>query len=227
MEELIRWEHPRLGLISPAEFIPIAERVGKIVQIGNWVLEKGCVQNKELQQQGYDPLVVSVNVSVRQLQDQGFFTFLKKLLDRIGLSPKHLEIEITESVMEDWDKLESLIEQIKSLGVYIAIDDFGKGYGSLHILEKVKADCLKIDRAFVQEILYNSNRAYLLQTIIKGKKLNMTVVAEGIEDVDVLHFLKNPGCDIAQGYYISGPLQLEVFKERFLNGQNAMIGKLH
>jgi EAL domain-containing protein (putative c-di-GMP-specific phosphodiesterase class I) len=139
--------------------------------------------------------------------------------------PKHLEIEITESVMEDWDKLKPLIEQIKSLGVYIAIDDFGKGYSSLHILEKVKADCLKIDRAFVQEILYNSNRAYLLQTIIDlGKKLNMTVVAEGIEDEDVLNFLKNSGCDIAQGYYLSGPLQLEVFKWTKRNDRKIALG---
>ncbi|MFA7552801.1 MAG: EAL domain-containing protein [Spongiibacteraceae bacterium] len=214
-EALIRWHHSELGLISPMEFIPLAEETGLIRPIGEWVLQAACAQAVEWHKLGYEGLSMAVNVSVCQLDDPGFLSNLLSILHNSGLNPASLEIEITESsVMDKPEKMVEVLERIKHFGVKLAIDDFGTGYSSLSYLRCLPFDKLKIDRSFIKEITHRSIDATIAHAIVTmAHGLNMTVLAEGVETDFQLACLQGGACDEIQGYLISQPVAAEEFEQ--------------
>ena len=209
-EALIRWEHPTMGTISPAEFIPLAEETGLINQIGEWVLREACLQNKKWHDAGHKEFQVAVNISVHQLKQANIVTMIKNILTETQLDARFLELEMTESIsmLNEQNEVEKLYA-IKKLGVSLAIDDFGTGYSSLKYLDKLPVDTLKIDKTFVDEIgRSNHNKSSLmLNAIISlANSLKLAVVAEGIETEQQLYYLKNNHCNLGQGYLISKPV---------------------
>jgi diguanylate cyclase (GGDEF)-like protein len=226
MEALLRWEHGKLGMISPAKFIPIAEETGLIVPIGEWVLRTACAQNKAWQDAGYPPLCVAVNLSARQFQTQNLAALVRDILQETGLEPQWLELEVTESIlMQHMDKTVSTLQELKDLGVCISIDDFGTGYSSLNYLKRFPIDSLKIDQSFVQDITKDPDDAAIVSAVISlAHTMKLKVIAEGVETFDQLLFLREKNCDKMQGYYFSKPLTAELFTElldkQFKTGQS-------
>ncbi|ADG83495.1 bifunctional diguanylate cyclase/phosphodiesterase [Thermincola potens] len=223
MEALIRWKHPEKGLISPAEFIPVAEETGLIVPIGEWVLYTACMQNKYWQQKGYAPIRVAVNLSARQFQQRNLVSMIARVLKQTGLDPNCLELEITESVaMQNLENTIKLVKQLKDLGVHISIDDFGTGYASLSYLKLFPPiDTLKIDRSFVRDISQNprnASDALVATMIVLAKNLKLKVVAEGVENEKQLKFLLERQCDEFQGFFFGKPVPAKEF-EQFLTRQ--------
>ncbi|WP_442597875.1 sensor domain-containing protein [Neobacillus sp. D3-1R] len=210
IEALIRWKHPEKGFIPPSEFIPLAEETGLIVPLGKWILQKACEQNKVWQDSGLAYVPIAVNISVRQLQDENFIDGVKEVLNRVGLQPSLLELEITESIMQNIEKSTVILNQLKELGVKISIDDFGTGYSSLSYLRHLPIDNIKIDKSFVDDIIDHSNQGSIVKTIIDmGHNLNFNVIAEGIENEEQVSFLRENACKIGQGYFYSKPLPAE------------------
>ncbi|WP_334189153.1 putative bifunctional diguanylate cyclase/phosphodiesterase [Noviherbaspirillum sp.] len=217
-EALVRWLHPVRGMVSPAEFIPIAEDSGLIIAIGEWVLRSACAQNVAWQRAGFPPVPVSVNLSARQLAKGNIVSVVEKVLADTGLAPSYLELEITETmVMRDVDKsLRTLIE-LKQLGVSISIDDFGTGYSSLNYLKRFPVDTLKIDRSFVNDIATDQDDAAIVKAVISlAHILNLKVVAEGVETKEQVAFLTGNGCHAGQGYLFGRPMPHDRFQEKFL-----------
>ncbi|RNF41189.1 EAL domain-containing protein [Planococcus salinus] len=208
MEALIRWNHPTLGLVPPDNFIPVSEESGQIIPIGNWVLETACRQNKQWQEAGHGPFKICVNISTIQLQREDFVETLRCILKKTGLDPQWLELEVTEGIlMEDTVFLKESLLKLKSLGVSVAIDDFGTGYTSLSYLRQFSFDRVKIDRSFIKDIHTDVNGKAITSTIIAlAHRLNIGVIAEGIEDEQQLSFLQGETCDEGQGYYFSRPM---------------------
>lgn len=210
VEALIRWEHPKRGLVSPADFIPLTEETGLIVPIGRWVLMEACRQAKQWHDELPDtpPVYVSVNVSVRQLEDPKLVSDIATALSESGLDPRFLTVEITESVlMEDAAESAARMSEIKKLGVTLAIDDFGTGYSSLRYLSQFAVDTIKIDQAFVRPMGKAGDEAVLVRGILElARSLRMRAVAEGIEDETQLQELKSLGCPYGQGYFFSRPV---------------------
>ncbi|MDP4087377.1 MAG: EAL domain-containing protein [Bacillota bacterium] len=214
IEALLRWHHPELGFISPSEFIPLAEETGLIVPIGKWVLQTACKQNKVWQDAGFQRVPIAVNISVRQLQEDHFVDNVIKVLDQAGLNPKYLELEITESIMQNIEESTIILNQLKYLGVNLSIDDFGTGYSSLSYLRHLPIDKIKIDKSFVDDILYHSTQGVMVKTIIDmGNHLKFSVIAEGIEQKEQVDFLQQNECNIGQGYFFSRPLTVEQMEE--------------
>lgn len=218
IEALIRWEHPEHGLIPPSEFIPLAEETGLIVLIGKWVLREACKQRKEWEQIGFHDFPVAVNVSVRQFEDDHLIDYISTLLNDIGLDGNHLELEITESIMQNLENSRIILNKLKDLGVLLSIDDFGTGYSSLSYLKHLPIDKIKIDKSFVDDIIYHSNQGIMVKTIIDmGLNLNFAVIAEGIETNEQLDFLKENECKIGQGYLFSKPIPAGQMKKYLLS----------
>lgn len=212
MEALLRWEHPTLGTISPAEFIPVAEESGQIVAIGEWVLQRACAQNKQWQDAGYAPLRVSVNVSVRQFQHRDFLPAVRRVLQRTGLAPTYLELEITESIMQNVAESTELLRGLREMGIGASIDDFGTGYSSLYLMPRLPIDTIKIDKSFIDDI-EDRHQLSMVKTIIDlGLSLGMNVVAEGIESEYQQQVLIANGCPIGQGYLYSRPVPARAFE---------------
>lgn len=207
-EALIRWQHPELGLISPDTFIPVAEEIGLIEAIGDWVLREACRQNMAWQQAGHAPFTMAVNLSARQFEQENFAEQILAILAETGLDPHYLELELTESlVIRNPDKNRSILMQLKQTGVQISIDDFGTGYSSLSQLKHFVFDKLKIDKSFVANVMNNADDAAIVQTIISiAKILNFKVIAEGVETEQQARYLLNKGCDEAQGYLFGKPM---------------------
>lgn len=218
VEALIRWYHPTKGMISPLVFIPIAEEFGIIRDLGTWVLNTACMQNKEWSDKGFAPIKVSINVSPLQLEQGDFVVVVKNALSKSGLDPKYLQLEITENVsMKFIDENIKILEELRTLGVNIAMDDFGTGYSSLNYLMKLPIDSLKIDKSFIDNINESSNKELIMDTIIKlAHNLNLEVIAEGVETSDQLNILKKMSCNKIQGYFYSKPLPKNDLEE-FLN----------
>ena len=208
IEALLRWDHPRRGLISPMDFIPLAEETGLIASIGEWVLATACMRTKEWQDEGFAKLDVAVNLSARQFADPMLLPKLTSIIRRSGLDPSSLELEITESlVMSQGGSAVAVLQQLKSLGVRIAIDDFGTGYSSLAYLKRFPIDTLKVDRSFIRDIPADSGDKQITRAIIAmAHSLRLRVVAEGVETADQLRFLRKERCDTVQGYYLHRPL---------------------
>lgn len=213
MEALLRWQHPEKGMVSPSDFIPLAEETGLIESIGEWVLREACVQNKAWQDVGYPPVCVSVNISARQFSSRNIVELVGSILAETGLDPQYLELELTESViMQNIESTITTFKGLKKMGVKLAIDDFGTGYSSLAYLKLFPMDHLKIDRSFVFNIEKDASDAAIAASIvILAHSMNLKVVAEGAEKVEQLDILRDQGCDYVQGYFFSKPLSAREF----------------
>ena len=211
-EALLRWKHPKLGMISPARFVPVAEEAGLVGQIGEWVLHTACRQIRQWQDAGH-ALQVAVNVSARQFQDYDVAELVKDIMRDTGVMASNLEIELTESaVMNDAEASIVTLERLAALGVQIAIDDFGTGYSSLSYLKRLPLDVLKIDQSFVRDISSDPNDAAIVRAIITlARSLGIKVIAEGVENEAQLAFLNAYGCHYAQGYLFGRPLTAPQF----------------
>ncbi len=223
VEALVRWNHPERGLIPPVEFISIAEETGLIVPLGEWVLREACRQTRQwhLEHQTEPPLKISVNLSARQLQQEGLVRMVEQVLEETGLDPSTLTLEITEStVMNDHVTSIVRLNQLKALGLRIAVDDFGTGYSSLSYLRRFPIDVLKIDRSFVDGAADGSQKRALLRTIVDlGRTLNLETVAEGIEQPEELQQLRSLDCELGQGYYFARPLEADAVEELLARGE--------
>ncbi|HSP55040.1 MAG TPA: bifunctional diguanylate cyclase/phosphodiesterase, partial [Dehalococcoidia bacterium] len=210
-EALVRWEHPERGIVEPDEFIPFSEETGLIVPIGEWVLRESMRQNLAWQEAGYRGLVVGVNLSARQLQQEDMVSTVSRLLRETRLPPELLQLEITEgAVMKNVELIIAMLHQIRRMGIGISLDDFGTGYSSLSYLKRFPIDSVKIDRSFVRDIATDPNDAAIVTTVIAmARSLNLKVIAEGVETGDQLDFLRERGCDQFQGYIISKPAPAE------------------
>ncbi|MDT5157450.1 MAG: hypothetical protein QOH51_1807 [Acidobacteriota bacterium] len=215
MEALIRWHHPELGLVQPAEFIPLAEDTGMIVPIGEWVLRTACFQSKSWQEAGFAPLSLAVNLSARQFQQQNLSEVMARILQETGLNPHHLELELTESsIMKNAESAVRTLTGLKAMGVKIAIDDFGTGYSSLGYLKRLPIDTLKIDRSFVCDITTDPDDAAIVMAIITlAHNLKLKVIAEGVGSEEQLGFLHLLRCDEWQGFLHSKPLPAKAFMQ--------------
>lgn len=222
MEALLRWHHPERGLIPPAEFIPILEETGMIANVGQWVLNEACRLNKQWQDSGLPPLRVAVNVSSKQLNSEDFIDIVFAALDKTGLAPEYLELELTESgLLTDIDANIALFNQLREKGITLALDDFGTGYSSLSYLCKLPIDVIKIDKEFVHQITNNKeNRSVVTAILSFAHGLRMDVVAEGVETAEQLVFLSAMRCTSAQGFLLSHPLPAEKFEELYRSGRN-------
>ena len=233
-EALIRWNHPEKGLISPAEFIPLAEETGLIAPIGEWVLHRVCVQLKESTVSAPN-LILSSNISARQFQDPNFFLTVMSMLETVGVEPRNLELELTESsIMTTLDSGIRTLNALRDAGIKIAIDDFGTGFSSLSYLKRLPIDILKIDRSFVHDASTDPDDAALVMAIITlAHNLRLKVVAEGVESEEQLRFLHLLRCDEIQGYLFSKPVPVGEFKQLLQEGQfvsthwSALRRKLH
>lgn len=212
-EAMIRWLHPEKGMISPDDFIPIAEETGLIVALGTWVLQEACRQIKKWEQEGKGLAHISVNVSSRQFQQHNFIKIVKKAIKKSKISPAQLMVELTESsIFGNIDKTISKMQALRELGVTISIDDFGTGYSSLAYLTKFPLTELKIDQSFVKDIGINSNNEVIIETILSmAKNLGLKVIAEGVESEQQLQFLVARGCHFFQGYHFGRPDLAEKF----------------
>jgi diguanylate cyclase (GGDEF)-like protein/PAS domain S-box-containing protein len=206
LEALIRWNHPVKGYINPNEFIPLAEKTGLIIEIGDWVLAEACRQNKEWQDKGYRPMTVSVNLSAKQFYQRNLVEKVKGVLEETELEPRYLELEITESMaMSNEEEILKTLQELQNLGVVVSIDDFGTGYSSFKYLSIFPISKLKIDKMFLNG-LQKENQAIVRSIIHMSHSLNMKVIAEGVETIEQLNFLANERCDEMQGFYLSKPL---------------------
>lgn len=206
-EALIRWRHSQKGIIPPSEFIPIAEETGLIIPIGEWVLNEACKQNKTWQAAGFAPVFISVNLSGKQFKQQNLIKVIDHAMSEVRLDPKYLELEITESIIQDTKSTAGILRELRNLGLKIAVDDFGTGYSSLSYLRRFPLDTLKIDRSFVKDIAKDPDSEAIVKAIIAmAHCLKLKVIAEGVETEEQLKFLSDEGCDEFQGYLISPPL---------------------
>lgn len=206
-EALIRWHHPTLGHIAPDKFIPIAETTGLIVELGEWVLWESCAFAQRMALKDHESSI-SINLSARQFKDTSLIPLLEKVIKKTGIVPERVHLELTESMlMGDVEGSIKQMHQLKSLGLSLSIDDFGTGYSSLSYLKRFPLDILKIDRSFIKDIPEDSNDMEITAAIIAmAQKLNLELVAEGVESDEQIEFLKLNKCDVVQGYYYSKPV---------------------
>ncbi|MFQ5992696.1 MAG: putative bifunctional diguanylate cyclase/phosphodiesterase, partial [Nitrospiraceae bacterium] len=222
-EALVRWRHRDLGMISPGKFIPLAEESGLIVPIGEWVLRTACAQNKAWQAAGLPSIRVAVNVSPRQLRQDNLLPLVERILRETGLHPTHLELELTESSIQDSEEVIQLFSQLQSMGVQIAIDDFGTGYSSLNHLKRYPIDKLKVDQSFVRDIAHDPHDRAIVKAIIAlAHSLNMNAVAEGVETEAQMAYLRSLKCDEAQGYLLGRPMSAQDASQ-LLTGRSAQV----
>ena len=211
MEALIRWKHPDRGLIPPQQFIPLAETSGLIIPIGEFVIRTVCRQIRTWQEAGYEQMNIALNVSGRQFDQQNLIEIVKEALQDTLISPRCLELEITESIiMRNPEKAIQILAELSALGIGISIDDFGTGYSSLSYLKRLPLDFLKIDQSFVKGLASDPRDQAIIRAIIAmAHSLNLKTIAEGVETEEQLSFLQEHGCDEIQGYLFSRPLPAE------------------
>ncbi|MDP8940409.1 MAG: bifunctional diguanylate cyclase/phosphodiesterase [Actinomycetota bacterium] len=225
-EALLRWRHPEMGLVPPVRFIPVLEETGLIFDVGEWVIHTACEQAKRWTETDFGPLRVAVNISARQFEREDLVEVTSQCLNDTGLPSGCLELELTESViMADPEKSCAMLERLKSgREVRVSIDDFGTGYSSLSYLKLFALDALKVDKSFVQDVHDAENTAAIVSTIIRlGHDLGLDIVAEGAELEEQLDFLRESGCDQAQGYYFSAPVPADDFT-RLLKSEKSLPG---
>ncbi len=210
VEALIRW-HPEQRMVPPGEFIPIAEETGLITEIGEWVLRTACRQAREGEAAGLPPMRMAVNLSIRQLRRRDFPARVQAILRETGLAPQRLELEITESIlMVDPEQIIKTLHELRAMGIQLAMDDFGAGYSSLAYLKCLPLDRIKIDRSFVRDIPGDPDDVAIVQAILAmARQLKIRVLAEGVETPAQRRFLRDHGCEEAQGYAFSRPLPAE------------------
>ncbi len=212
-EALIRWQHSEYGLVSPIHFIPLLEETGMIIDVGEWVLQTACTQEKKNQQAGHSAKKVAVNISIHQFRQKDFIQMVERTLKNTRLAPNYLELEVTEGVLiDDINETAEKLQELHNMGVSLSIDDFGTGYSSMNYLRRLPFDLLKIDRSFVNEITTNSEDGAITAAIITlAHSIGLEVVAEGVETTEQLQILDKLGCDSIQGYLCSPPLPTDAF----------------
>ena len=213
VEALIRWQHPELGLLGPAHFIPLAEDNGLILPIGEWVIEEACRQYQVWQDAALPPFRVGINISARQFWKGNISTLIANALSKIDPNRLHLDVEVTESMlMQDPEGAITAMRRLQQLGIKIALDDFGTGYSSLNYLRRLPLDCLKIDQSFVHDVEHSRGAREIIHAIVGlARGLHLETIAEGVETQGQLEFIRDAGVDIIQGYYFSRPLSAEAF----------------
>ncbi len=211
VEALIRWKDNKGDMISPAVFIPIAEKNGTIVPIGNWVIEKSLQTYVEWRGKYHYPMTLSLNVSAVQCKQKDFIDSLLKMLKKYDISPGEVEIEVTETILiEDFDYISKRLGELKEIGVKISLDDFGTGFSSLSYLKRLPIDTLKIDKTFVDTLLTDIHTKIITESIIyMVKRLGYETIAEGVETEEQFRYLEELGCDMIQGYYLGRPMPAE------------------
>jgi diguanylate cyclase (GGDEF)-like protein len=224
MEALLRWRHPARGMISPADFIPLAEETGLIVPIGEWVMKEACAQNKAWQDAGYQQVKVAVNMSGLQFRQESIAKTVARVLAETKLAPQYMELEVTESmIMGNAEATIATLNELKQMGVRLSIDDFGTGYSSLSYLKLFPIDNLKIDRSFIKNINYDENDAMIADSIIAlAHSMNLSVIAEGVEEEAQLQLLQEKNCDAVQGFFTGRPVPAEDFVDFFNSQPGAM-----
>lgn len=224
VEALIRWNHPVKGLVSPLDFIGLAEETGLIVPIGDWVIDAACRQNRLWQDAGLPPVVISVNISARQFKENNLTREVRNALEIHGVAARHLEIEVTESlIMQDLQQAVLIMRELQAMGIQLSIDDFGIGYSSLSALKSFPIARLKLDKSFVRDLPDDEeDKAIAKAVILLGHELDLKVLAEGVESAAQLAFLRDNGCDEMQGYYFSKPVSPDEI-EALLRQENAML----
>lgn len=227
VEALLRWQHPKKGLLLPLDFIPLAEETGLIVPMGEWVMRQACQQNKAWQIAGFPPIRVAVNVTAQQFTHQNLPDLIQSILKESGLEPKYLELELTENVLISNTSIIDSISELKKMGVFIAVDDFGIGYSSLSYLKKIPLDRLKIDSSFIQHIHSSRDDEVIIRAVIAiAKNLNLEVLAEGVETEIQLNFLKAHECGDVQGFYFSEPLSVTELEKLFKKNKKTFDKKI-
>lgn len=215
-EALLRWNHAKLGFISPEEFIPLVEKNGLINALTEWVLYRACCQSKQFSILAGNPFHVSVNLSPYQLKSNNLVTKIREILTKLDFNPQLLTLELVEtSVIKDLEQATRVINQLKELGISIALDDFGSGYASLSYLQNLPVDVLKLDKSLITSISDKKKTQVIVKGIIRiAKSLSMKVMAEGIETINDLDFVTEELCDVAQGYFFSAPIPPFLFIEK-------------
>jgi EAL domain-containing protein (putative c-di-GMP-specific phosphodiesterase class I) len=226
MEALVRWQHPTMGVLYPAEFITLAEESGVIMALGDWVMRTACEQNKKWQDAGLAPMRLSVNFSARQFQQPTFITDVAQILKDTNLDPRWLELELTESsIMKDPEQAIEKLHELKLMGIKVAIDDFGTGYSSLNYLKRFPIDTLKIDKSFVADVCKDPHDTAIVRAIINlGHALDVTVIAEGVETKEQLQYLSALECDVVQGFLFSKALSVKAFEELLVEQRRVSSG---
>ncbi len=219
-ETLLRWHHHEHGLMSPTEFIPLAEETGLIIPIGEWVLERSCTYAARWQHLGLSEFRVAVNLSPKQFQQPDLIARVEAMLQATQLQPQTLELEITESTaMQDVERTRSILAALSNLGIAIAIDDFGTGYSSIGYLQRFNFNTLKIDQSFVQEVETNRSAGAIAKAIITlGQGLNLKILAEGVETEGQVRFIQGLGCEYAQGFWYHRPMPAPQFERLVFPG---------
>ncbi|MEQ8290517.1 MAG: EAL domain-containing protein [Gammaproteobacteria bacterium] len=224
-EALLRWHSPRHGMVSPAIFIPLAEETGLIHPITEWVVKEACQQNSSWQLKGYPPIRMAINLSPKQFKRPNIARTIFNKIVFADLSPRYIELEITESaLMEDVNKSNEILKELKKWGIQISIDDFGTGYSSLSYLKKFPIDTLKIDQSFVRDILEDKDDAAIVSAIIAmANSLRLNVIAEGVETGEQLNFLAAEGCNEVQGYFLGRPIPASEFEATFFDSETVLV----
>jgi len=228
VEVLVRWHHPTMGLLQPAQFIPLAEKTGQIVELGNVVLTKACAILREWNLAGINDISMAVNVSPRQFLLESTTNELKTIIEQSGVDPTNLVLEITEDVfLSDNTLLQATLTRLKETGIKLSLDDFGTGFSSLSYLQQYPLDVLKIDRAFVKGMSEKSETKMIVKAIITmANAMNLKVVAEGVETLEQVSVLRKYQCNIFQGFFYSRPLQ-EAALKKFIHKVNCVSAKNH
>lgn len=219
-EALVRWTHPIQGMISPGVFIPVLEQAGLIYKLDYYIWETACARLKKWKEQGRDDLHISVNISQKDFYFMDLYQTFTKLVEKYGISPEKLKLEITETaLMSDLKQQLGLLERLRQYGFHIEIDDFGSGYSSLNTLKDIEVDVLKLDMGFLSATVHEDRSKTIMNSIISmSKQLGLTVITEGVETFEQVLYLKGAGCDMFQGYYFAKPMAVENFEERYLGG---------
>lgn len=223
LEALLRWKHDDHGLISPAEFIPIAEETGLIIPITYWMMDEVCRQNAVWHHEGFANVAVSINMSARMFDNEGLYDVVEAALGRSGLEPRYLELEITESIaMNNMDETVAQLSRLRQLGVRVSLDDFGTGFSSLGNLDEMPVNTLKIDQIFIRKSKMHSKKAIISNIISIAGNLNMDVVAEGVETMEQIELLQSLGCRVMQGYYYGRPMPVKELGQWFASNAAAV-----
>ncbi len=222
VEALIRWQHPTHGLLPPDVFLPLCENSGFIIPLGEWIFDQACQQMGKWHEMGFSKLRISINLSTRQLNDDKLIPLIKTMLTTHNISPQYIKLEITEqSVMRDINSSINILKLMRQMGLQLSLDDFGTGYSSLHYLKKMPISNLKIDKSFINDVTSNITSLGIVESVINlGKSLGLTITAEGVENKNQLHLLKNMQCDLVQGYLYSKPVPADEFTQLLLVSEN-------
>lgn len=226
MEGLIRWQHPVRGLVNPAEFIPLAEDSGLIVPLGYWIVHQACEDIRRMEAQGLPPLDVALNLSFKQFQDDKFVETVTHIISESGVDPKRIEFELTETtIMTNADETDQCMRALNAIGSSFSLDDFGTGYSSFVHIHRLPIDALKVDRSFVEQVMYNEDAATIVTAIINlAHSLDMMVVAEGAESEAQMRFLQERRCDQVQGFFFSPPVPFDALCEMIRTGAQLKLG---